>query len=288
MPQVTMRQMLEAGVHFGHQKRFWNPRMAPFIFGDRNKIHIINLEKTVPLFQDAINFVGSVAQRGGTVLFVGTKRSAGEVIKEEARRCGMPYVDHRWLGGMLTNYRTIRQSIKRLKELVAQEAEGHFERLTKKEASNLRLEMEKLERSLGGIQDMDGMPQAMFVIDVGNEKIAISEANRLRIPVIGVVDTNNNPDGIEYVIPGNDDAQRAIKLYASAVADAVLEARGSNVNLHGNRDEFVEIDDKGQVESAMKKKAVAKKAAPAAPAAKKKASPGKKAPARKARGGDGE
>ncbi|MDH5216709.1 MAG: 30S ribosomal protein S2, partial [Gammaproteobacteria bacterium] len=216
---VTMRQMLEAGVHFGHQTRYWNPRMAPYIFGDRNKIHIINLEKTLPLYKDASNFISSVAAKGGKIMFVGTKRAANNVIKEEANRCGMPFVNHRWLGGMLTNFRTVKQSIKRLKELEAAEKEGHFERLNKKEAIMRRREMEKLERSLGGIKNMASMPQALFVVDVGHEKIAVAEAKKLGIPVIGVVDTNNSPEDLDYVIPGNDDAIRAISLYVSGVAD---------------------------------------------------------------------
>jgi len=226
MSQVTMREMLQAGVHFGHQTRFWNPKMAPFIFGARNKIHIINLEHTVPAFNDALGFVRKLAANKNKVLFVGTKRSASKVIKEQADRCGMPYVSHRWLGGMLTNYKTIRQSIKRLRELEAQSQDGTFTKLTKKEALMRTRDMEKLERSIGGIKEMAGLPDALFIIDVDHERIAIQEANKLGIPVIGVVDTNSNPDGVDYVIPGNDDAIRAVKLYASSMADAVLAGKG--------------------------------------------------------------
>ena len=242
MANVTMRQMLEAGVHFGHQTRYWHPKMAPYIFGDRNKIHIINLEKTVPLYEEALNFIGSLAAKKKNVLFVGTKRPAQQVIEEEARRCGMPFVSQRWLGGMLTNFKTIRQSIKRLKELEAMEQDGRLERFHKKEALGLKREMEKLERSLGGIKDMPGIPAALFVVDVGHEKIAVAEAKRLGIPVIGVVDTNHSPDGIDYVIPGNDDAARAIQLYVRGVADAVTA--GHAVALQsGGGDEFVEMDE---------------------------------------------
>ena len=225
MATTTMRQMLEAGVHFGHQTRYWNPKMAPYIFGERSKIHIINLEKTLPLFNDAMNYVGSLASRRGTVLFVGTKRAAMQSLREEARRCGMPYVDHRWLGGMLTNFKTIKQSIRRLKELEVMQEDGSMERFNKKEALGLTRELAKLERSLGGIKDMPSLPDAMFVVDVGHEKIAISEARKLGIPVIGVVDTNNNPDGIDYVIPGNDDAIRAVQLYIQGASAAVLEGK---------------------------------------------------------------
>jgi len=220
-----MRQMLEAGVHFGHQTRYWNPKMATFIFGQRNKIHIVNLEKTLPLYREAANYIGSLAANGGKVLFVGTKRAAREAVREEAQRCGMPYVNHRWLGGMLTNFKTIRQSIKRLKDLEAMFADGSIERFNKKEALNLSRDRDKLERSLGGIKDMDHLPDALFVIDVGHEKIAVTEANKLGIPVVGVVDTNNDPGSIDYVIPGNDDAIRAVRLYIQGVADAVLDGR---------------------------------------------------------------
>ena len=245
MANVSMRDMLEAGVHFGHQTRFWNPQMAPYIFGDRNKIHIINLEKTMPLFNDALNFLGRMASTRGRILFVGTKRAASKIVREQAERCGMPYVNHRWLGGMLTNYKTVRQSIKRLKDLEAMDADGSLDRLTKKGALMRRREMEKLERSLGGIKNMGGLPDAMFVIDVGHENIAISEARKLGIPVIAVVDTNCSPDGVDYVIPGNDDSIGAITLYATGVADAVLEGRASSATTGAgggsSSDEFVEV-----------------------------------------------
>ncbi len=227
MASVSMRQMLEAGVHFGHQTRYWNPKMAPFIFGSRNNIHIINLEKTLPLFNDAMNYLGSLAARRGKILLVGTKRNASEHIKREAQRCNMPYVNFRWLGGMLTNFKTIKQSIKRLKELEAMETEGGFERFNKKEALSLRREREKLERSLGGIKDMDGLPDALFVIDIGHEKIAVSEARKLGIPVVGVVDTNHNPDNIDHMIPGNDDSMRSIQLYCQSVSEAILSGQVS-------------------------------------------------------------
>lgn len=243
MTAVSMKDMLKAGVHFGHQTRYWNPKMKQYIFGARNKIHIINLEHTVPAFNEALAAIQSLASRNKKILFVGTKRSAGKIIKEQAERCGMPYVDHRWLGGMLTNYKTIRGSIKRLRDLEAQETDGTLDRLTKKEALMRRRAKEKLERSIGGIKDMAGLPDAMFVIDVDHERIAITEANSLRIPVIGVVDTNSNPDGIDYPIPGNDDAIRAIHLYASAVADACLAGRTQgNVVTEGDSD-FVEVNE---------------------------------------------
>ena len=222
---VTMRQMLEAGVHFGHQTRFWNPKMAPFIFGARNKIHIINLEKSLPMYQDALKFVRQLASNKGTILFVGTKRQAREIVMEEAQRAGMPYVDFRWLGGMLTNYKTVKGSIKRLKELEAMVEDGSLEKLSKKEALTYSREMEKLQRSMGGIKDMGGVPDAVFVIDVGFHKIAVTEARKLGVPIIGVVDTNNSLDGVDYVIPGNDDSTRAIRLYARGVADAILEGK---------------------------------------------------------------
>ena len=222
---VTMRQMLEAGVHFGHQTRFWNPKMAPFIFGARNKIHIINLEKSLPMYQDALKFVRQLASNKGTILFVGTKRQAREIVMEEAQRAGMPYVDFRWLGGMLTNYKTVKGSIKRLKELEAMVADGSLEKLSKKEALMFTREMEKLQRSMGGIKEMGGVPDAIFVIDVGFHKIAVTEAKKLGVPIIGVVDTNNSLDGVDYIIPGNDDSTRAIRLYARGVADAILEGR---------------------------------------------------------------
>ncbi len=224
---VTMRQMLEAGVHFGHQTRFWNPKMAPFIFGARNKIHIINLEKSLPMYQDALKFVRQLASNKGTILFVGTKRQAREIVLEEAQRAGMPYVDFRWLGGMLTNYKTVKGSIKRLKELEAMAADNSFEKLSKKEALMFTREMEKLQRSMGGIKDMGGVPDAIFVIDVGYHKIAVTEAKKLGVPIIGVVDTNNSLDGVDYVIPGNDDSTRAIRLYARGVADAILEGKNA-------------------------------------------------------------
>lgn len=249
---ISMRQMLEAGVHFGHQTRYWNPQMAPYIFGARNKIHIINLEETLPMFNQAYDWVRDVIRDGGKVLFVGTKRSANAAIREEAERCGQPYVNHRWLGGMLTNWRTIKASIKRLQELETQKADGSFSRVTKKEALMLTREIEKLNKTLGGIKDMGSLPDVIFVIDVGYEKISIAEANKLGIPVVGVVDTNNKPDGIDIVIPGNDDAIRAIRLYAAGMADAVLEGKASRVPV------------KPAAEAAPAKKAPAKKAEEAA------------------------
>lgn len=244
MSQVSMKQMLEAGVHFGHQTRYWNPKMGNYIFGQRNKIHIINLEQTLPLFNDAMNFIGKLAANGGKILFVGTKRSAKDVIKEEAQRCKMPFVHHRWLGGMLTNFETIRRSVQRLKSLSAQFEDGSVERFSKKEALGLRRELDKLELSLGGIQDMNGIPDALFVIDVGHEKIAISEARKLGIPVIGVVDTNNNPQGLDYVIPGNDDSVRAIQIYVQSAATAILEGRTAVAQaMEGREDEFVEVQE---------------------------------------------
>jgi small subunit ribosomal protein S2 len=245
MTSVSMRQMLEAGVHFGHQTRFWNPKMASYIFGERNKIHIINLEKTQPMFAEAAGFIKHVVADGGRVLFVGTKRSAREAVQREAARAGMPYVNQRWLGGMLTNFKTIRQSIKRLHELEDLQASGALDRRGKKEAQMLRREMEKLLKSLGGIKDMAALPDALFVIDVGHEQIAIQEARKLGIPVVAVVDTNCSPEGIDYVIPGNDDAMRAIGLYAAAVADAVLEGKSASPELPAGEDEFVELDEQG-------------------------------------------
>lgn len=245
MSQVTMRQMLEAGVHFGHQTRYWNPKMASYIFGERNKIHIVNLEKTLPLYIEATNFLGKLAAGGkGKILFVGTKRAARDSVKEHAERAGMPYVNHRWLGGMLTNFNTVKNSIKRLKELEAMSADGSFAKVSKKEALMMTREQEKLERSLGGIKDMNGLPAAVFIIDVGHEKIAVSEARKLGIPVIGVVDTNTSPDGIDYVIPGNDDAMRAIQLYVRGAADAVVESRSAALQPKGADDSaFVEVDE---------------------------------------------
>ena len=262
---VSMRDMLEAGVHFGHQTRFWNPKMAPYIFGARNNIHIINLEKTVPAFNAALAEIQTLAARKNKILFVGTKRSAAKVIREQASAVGMPFVDQRWLGGMLTNYKTIRQSIKRLQDLEAQSADGTFERLTKKEALQKTRMMEKLERSLGGIKEMGGLPDALFVVDVQHEHIAISEANKLGIPVIGIVDSNSDPDGIDHVIPGNDDAIRAIRLYVAAVADAVTAGQataGSEVTL----DEFVEVEEQAPVAAAAASEAVPEAASAAASA----------------------
>ena len=242
---ATMRQMLEAGVHFGHQTRYWNPKMAPYIFGHRNKIHIINLEKTLVLYQEALKYVRQLAANRGSILMVGTKRQAREIVREEAQRCGMPFVDHRWLGGMLTNFKTVKQSIKRLKEMEQMAADGTFESMAKKEALGLQRELAKLQRSLGGIKDLNGLPDALFVIDVGYQKGAIAEAVKLGIPVVGVVDTNHSPEGIGYVIPGNDDSSRAIRLYARGIADAVLDGRSNAVEevAAASRDEFVEVDD---------------------------------------------
>ena len=246
MPQITMRQMLEAGVHLGHQTRYWNPKMAPYIFGARSKIHIINLEKTVPLFNDAMNFISGLAQKRGTILFVGTKRSARGAIVEEARRCGMPYVSARWLGGMLTNFRTVKQSVARLKELEAAESNGRWEKLVKHEVLRLQREREKLENSLGGIKDMNGLPDALFIVDIGHESIAVEEARKLGIPVVAVVDTNYDPGKVDYAIPGNDDAIRAVQLYARAAADAVLEGKAAApITAASGTDEFVELDDEG-------------------------------------------
>jgi small subunit ribosomal protein S2 len=245
MMSVTMRQMLEAGVHFGHQTRYWNPKMASYIFGHRNKIHIINLEKTLEMYQDALKFIRRLSANRGTLLFVGTKRQAREIVHEEALRCAMPFVDHRWLGGMLTNFKTVKQSIKRVKEMEQMAQDGTFERMAKKEALGYQRELEKLNRSLGGIKDLTGLPDALFVIDVGYQKGAVAEANKLGIPVVGVVDTNHSPDGIDYVIPGNDDSSRAIRLYARGVADAVIEGRSQAVEevVTASRDEFVEVDE---------------------------------------------
>ena len=265
MTDVSMRQMLEAGVHFGHQTRYWNPKMAPYIFGHRNNIHIINLEQTLPLFEQALDFVKNVAADNGTVLFVGTKRSAREAVRAEADRCGMPFVSHRWLGGMLTNFKTIKQSIKRLEELEAMGEDGSFEQLTKKEVLGLRREQEKLERSLGGIKDMRSLPDVIFVIDVGHEKIAVHEARKLNIPVVAVVDTNCSPNEIDYVIPGNDDAMRAAQLYATAVAEAVLEGKASVPAVPVSDDEFVELDEEGR--PAIEKVSVRTKASATAAAA---------------------
>jgi small subunit ribosomal protein S2 len=236
-----MRDLLEAGVHFGHRTRYWNPKMQKFIFGARNKIHIINLEHTLPTLLEATDYIKGVAARRNKVLLVGTKRSAGKVIRQEAQRCGMPYVDKRWLGGMLTNYKTIRQSIRRLKDLEKQSTDGTFDKLTKKEALSRNRDLEKLERSMGGIKDMGGLPDVLFVVDVDHERIAISEANKLGIPVVGIVDSNSDPDGVDYVIPGNDDAIRSIQLFVSAVADAVLEGKAASDG-QVSEDDFVEVD----------------------------------------------
>ena len=242
---VTMRQMLEAGVHFGHQTRYWNPKMAPYIFGARNKIHIINLEKSLPMYQEALKFVRQLSANKGQILFVGTKRQAREIVKEEAQRAGAPYVDYRWLGGMLTNFKTVKASIKRLKDMDQMAADGSLERLSKKEQLQFNREREKLERSLGGIKDMGGIPDALFVIDVGFHKIAVTEARTLGIPIVGVVDSNNSLDGIDYVIPGNDDSTRAIRLYARGVADAILEGRSQVISemVAPPTEDFVEVED---------------------------------------------
>jgi len=259
MTNVSMRDMLEAGVHFGHQSRFWDPKMAPYLFGQRNKIHIINLEKTLPLFNEAINFISRMASQKKTILFVGTKRAAEDIVREEAIRCGMPFVNRRWLGGLLTNFKTVRQSINRLKELEAMEEDGSMQKLSKKHQLILRRELEKLDRTLSGIKDMGGLPDALFVIDVGYEYIAVNEARKLGIPVVGIVDSNNSPDGIDYIIPGNDDAIRSIRLYTKAVADAILEGRRSMAHLGGEgaEDEFVEMEETEQ--PAAEKKAPAAK-----------------------------
>ena len=258
MSTVTMREMLEAGVHFGHQTRYWNPKMAPFIFGERNKIHIVNLEKSLPLYSDASNFLGRMAANRGTILFVGTKRAAEEVVAREAQRCGMPYVDRRWLGGMLTNFGTVKESITRLKELEALIDAGGLDRVSKKEGLSMQRELAKLERSLGGIKNMAGLPDVMFIIDVGHEKIAVREAVKLGIPVVGVVDTNNDPDGVDYVIPGNDDSIRAIELYVRGAADAILDGRqAAQLQMEGADDEV----------APPKAKAATEKSAPAEAAA---------------------
>ena len=246
---TTMRQMLEAGVHFGHQTRYWNPKMAPFIFGHRNKIHIINLETTMVMYQEAMKFARQLSSNKGTGLFVGTKRQAREIVKEEAERCGAPYVDYRWLGGMLTNFKTVKQSIKRLKDMEQMVQDGSIERLAKKEALHYQREIAKLQRSLGGIKELNALPDALFVIDVGYQKGAIAEARKLGVPVIGVVDTNHSPEGIAYVIPGNDDSSRAIRLYARGVADAILEGRNESVQeivAGGTGDEFVEVEEQAE------------------------------------------
>ena len=284
MSNVTMREMLEAGVHFGHQTRYWNPQMAPYLFGQRNKIHIINLEKSLPMYNEAVNFIGKLAARKGKILFVGTKRSAQKVIQEEALRCGMPFVNRRWLGGLLTNYKTVKQSINRMKSLEEKEADGTLDKMTKKDQLRHRRDLEKLSRGLSGIKDMGGVPDALFVIDVGYESIAVSEAKKLGIPVIGVVDSNNSPKDIDYIIPGNDDAIRSIRLYAKGFADAVMDSRAAIAHVSaGEEDDFVELDESGEpiikevVEKSVskknpvvkkkvsKKRTIKKKAAKAAP-----------------------
>jgi small subunit ribosomal protein S2 len=273
MASVSMRQMLEAGVHFGHQTRFWNPKMAQYIFGERNRIHIINLEKTLPLYNDAAGFIRQVVADGGRVLFVGTKRSAREAVRQAAIRAGMPYVSHRWLGGMLTNFKTVRQSIKRLTNLDEMATNGALEQHSKREAQGLRREREKLERSLGGIKEMESLPDVLFVVDVGHEKIAIHEAKKLGIPVVAVVDTNCTPDDVDYVIPGNDDAMRAIQLYVEGVADAVLEGRSASPEMPAGEDEFVELDEEGKPKP--------KSGAPAARRDRRPATVKKKTPTRR-------
>jgi small subunit ribosomal protein S2 len=286
MSNVSMRQMLEAGVHFGHQTRFWHPKMRPFIFGERNRIHIINLEKTLPLFNEALGFLTKLTANGGTVLFVGTKRQATDIIRETAIRCGAPYVNHRWLGGMLTNYRTVKKSIERLKMLESVLADStSAQKLSKKEILTLSREREKLEKSLGGIKEMSGLPDALFVVDVGHEYISVSEANKLNIPVVGVVDSNCKPDGVDYVIPGNDDAIRAIQLYANAAADAVLVGKEQRqAALVSGDEEFIEVkEEPAKIKVVAKKKpAMADEAAPAdAPVVEAAATPAKpKRPAR--------
>ncbi len=240
MSNVSMRQMLEAGVHFGHQTRYWNPLMGPYIFGERNKIHIINLEHTLPMYNDAANFVGKLAAKKGSILFVGTKRAAQESVKQAAIRCGMPYINRRWLGGMLTNYKTVKASIKRLKDLELMTLDGTLNMLSKKEALSRTRELEKLERSLGGIKDMNGLPDALFIVDVGHEKIAVAEAVKLNIPIIGIVDSNNSPLNIDYIIPGNDDAIRSINLYTGGIADSIIESKQSSLQMSGLENDFVE------------------------------------------------
>ena len=268
MSEISMREMLEAGVHFGHQTRYWNPKMAAYLFGHRNKIHIIDLEKTKTLFQEALNYISKLSSKKGTILFVGTKRAAQQIIKEEAQRCGMPYINLRWLGGLLTNYKTVKQSINRLRDLEEMKTDGSMERMSKKEILHYERELEKLERNLSGIKDMNGWPDALFVIDVGYEDIAISEAVKLKIPVVGIVDSNNSPVGVDYVIPGNDDAIRSIRLYTKAVADAIITGKDSVAHLggSGDKDEFVELDAEGapivedrQDKVQVKKKTVRKK-----------------------------
>jgi small subunit ribosomal protein S2 len=275
MPQITMRQMLEAGVHFGHQTRYWNPKMGPYIFGARGKIHIINLEKTVPLFNDAMNFLSGIAQKRGMILFLGTKRSARDSIKEEAERCGMPYMTQRWLGGTLTNFATVKKSVQRLKELEAAETDGTFEKLVKHEVLGLRRERDKKLASLGGIKEMNRLPDALFVIDIGHEDIAIKEAKKLGIPVIAVVDTNYDPELVDYAIPGNDDAIRAVQLYARAAADAVLEGKAAAPAVGVRDEDMVELDAEGNPVAKEDRKGAPRGRAPA----KKGPAPAKKADA---------
>ncbi len=250
MTAVTMRQMLEAGVHFGHQTRYWNPKMAPYIYGARSSIHIINLEKTLPLFNDGMEFLEQVAANKGKILFVGTKKSSRKAVEENAKKCDMPYVNHRWLGGMLTNFKTIKQSINRLKELEVMSDDGSMQRFSKKEALGMKRELEKLERSLGGIKDMNGLPDVLFVLDVGYERNAVAEARKLNIPVVGIVDTNNSPDRIDYLIPGNDDAIRAVQLYAQSASIAIVKGKAHGVELADPEDEFVEMEVNAETKSA--------------------------------------
>ncbi|HEY5612114.1 MAG TPA: 30S ribosomal protein S2 [Lysobacter sp.] len=285
MPQITMRQMLEAGVHFGHQTRYWNPKMGPYIFGARGKIHIINLEKTVPLFNDAMNFLSGIAQKRGMILFLGTKRSARDSIKEEAERCGMPYMNQRWLGGTLTNFATVKKSVQRLKELEAAETDGTFEKLVKHEVLGLRRERDKKFASLGGIKEMNRLPDALFVIDIGHEDIAIKEAKKLGIPVVAVVDTNYDPELVDYAIPGNDDAIRAVQLYARAAADAVLEGKAAAPAVGVRDEDMMELDAEGNPVAKEDRKAAPRGRAPAkkGPAAEDKAAaPAAEAPAAEA------
>ena len=277
MSNVTMREMLEAGVHFGHQARYWNPKMAPYLFGQRNKIHIINLEQSLPMYGEAVNFLSKLAAKKGKIMFVGTKRTAQNVIQEEALRCGMPFVNRRWLGGLLTNYQTVKQSINRMKSLEAKEADGTLEKMTKKDQLRHKRELEKLSRGLSGIKDMGGLPDALFVVDVGYENIAVSEAKKLGIPVVGVVDSNNSPDNIDYVIPGNDDAIRSIRLYAKGIADAILDSRAAIAHVGaGKEDDFVELDESGEpiiqevADKPVSKKTVVKKKVTKKKVAKKK------------------
>jgi small subunit ribosomal protein S2 len=277
MSNVTMREMLEAGVHFGHQTRFWNPKMAPYIFGERNKIHIINLEKSLPMCKEATSYLGSVAANKGKVLFVGTKRAASEAVKKAAESCNMPYVNHRWLGGMLTNFRTVRQSIRRLKELDEMQANNSYDAKNKKEVLNLQREQEKLNKTLGGIKEMGGLPSALFVIDVGHENIAVQEANKLGIPVVGIVDTNNSPSEVEYIVPGNDDSMRAINLYTRLAAEAINDGKAT-ITVAVGSDELIELEDENAEVVVPKKKVAVKKAAPKKAESAEEASAAEKAP----------